>query len=599
MEILSQLQLPPGIFAGRVALVTGGARGIGEQVGKCLAHLGATVILLDMREEGAQTAERLRGNQRQVEFAHVDLRDMAALDRFQKEALITYGRIDILVNNASKLEFEHFQSATTDLWDDLHHTTVRASSYLSTCFLPKMLEQGFGIICNTLAPEVFSFAAHFASAMAGQRSMALSLAGEVPVDSGVSVFGFVPGVVDTQLVREQVDVIPKFFGLPQEERIDQTVALPGYDGSGYDRLMPAEHCGAAYTYCLAHAPEYHGQIADAFQPLIKHGVVTPKDGHVRPRLPTDPPIDHQVQDYIHGVATEQRNLETRIAERTKELEEANQMLARQTQRLENISGKISRYLPRQVYESIFAGEIDAELGTRRRNLTICFTDLCDFTHKTEQLEPEALSELLNGYFSEMTEIARRQGATIDKFIGDAIMIFFGDPETRGAEEDACACLAMAIEMQQHLAVLAGEFDRLGLSEPLQMRVGISSGYCTAGNFGSYERIDYTIFGAPVNIAARIQEASEPGSIWITKNTQALVKGRFETQPLGPVRLKGIADEIEAHSVRFDPYAIAKQGPTEQNQLQDLTTRLENIDVNSLTIQERDELLRTMSRLLDQ
>jgi len=349
MEILNQLQIQPDTFAGRVALVTGGARGIGEQVGGYLAHLGATVILLDMREEGEKTAERLRGNQRQVDFAHVDLRDLRALERFQRHVFNTYGSIDILVNNASKLEFEHFHSASPAIWDDLHHTTVRASSYLCSKFLPKMIEQGYGIVCNTLAPEVFSFATHFASAMAGQRSMVLSLAGEVPDDSGVSVFGFVPGVVDTLLVRDQVNVIPKFFGKSQKERIDETIALPGYDGSGYERLMPAEHCGAAYTYCLAHASEYHGQIADAFQPLIKHGVITPKDGQIRPRLPTDRSIDHQIHDYIHGVATEQRNLETRIAERTKELQEANRLLAHQTQQLENISGKIpATYLARSM-----------------------------------------------------------------------------------------------------------------------------------------------------------------------------------------------------------------------------------------------------------
>ena len=599
MEILNQLQLQPGTFSGRVAVVTGGARGIGEHVGACLAHLGATVILLDMREEGASTAERLRGNQRRVEFAHIDLRDMAALERFQRDALAEYGRIDILVNNASKLKFEHFQEASTDLWEDLHQTTVRASAYLAARFMPKMIEQGFGIICNTLAPEVFSYATHFAAAMAGQRAMALSLAGEVPEDSGVSVFGFVPGVVDTPLVREQVSTIPKFFGMSQEERLNETISLPGYDGDGYARLMPADHCAAAYVYCLAHAPEYHGQIADAFQPLIEYGVVTPKDGELRPKLPTDRPMDRQLDDYIQGVATEQRNLETRIVERTKELEGANRKLAQQSQRFEDISAKISRYLPRQVYESIFAGEFDADIGHQRKNLTVCFTDLCDFAHKTERLEPEALSEILNRYFSEMTEIARSHGATIDKFIGDAIMIFFGDPNTQGPTEDACACVAMAIEMQQHMAAITERYDRLGLNDPLKMRVGINSGYCTVGNFGSYERVDYTIFGSPVNIASRLQEIGDPGSIWITKNTQALIKSQFTAIPLGGMRLKGIVDEVQAYNVEFDLQGGKQSDPAKEDQVLDLATRLQNIDVNALSTQERDELLRTISKLLDQ
>ena len=157
--------------------------------------------------------------------------------------------------------------------------------------------------------------------------------------------------------------------------------------------------------------------------------------------------------------------------------------------MEDTSTKISRYLPRQVYDSIFAGEIDANISSRRKNLTIFFSDICDFSRKTERLEPEALSEILNSYFSEMAEIARSYGATIDKFIGDAIMIFFGDPSSEGLEQDAEACVAMAIDMQRRMIQLRDRQARLGLSEPLEMRIGINSGYCTVGNFGSFERID--------------------------------------------------------------------------------------------------------------
>jgi class 3 adenylate cyclase/NAD(P)-dependent dehydrogenase (short-subunit alcohol dehydrogenase family) len=597
VEILGQLKLEPNVFSGRIAVVTGAARGIGEQVARYLAHLGAHVIILDIREEGEDTAERIRGNLRSAEFAQIDLRDLDALERFQQETLRSHSGVDILVNNAAKLEFEYFENAPADQWDDIYQTTVRASSFLSRKFLPKMLKNGYGVICNTLAPEAMTYAAHFAAALAGQKSMMLSLAGEVGNDSGVSVFGFVPGIVDTPLVREQNAVIPRFFGMSQEERITKSITIPGYSGTGFERLMPAEHCGASYVYCLVHAKSYHGQIADAFHPLINHGIVTPKPGEERARMPFDNPADTQLQDYIQGLSTQQRNLETRITERTKDLETANQKLAHQAQKFEDVSAKISRYLPRQIYESIFAGEMDVDISSRRKNLTIFFSDLCDFAGKTERLEPEALSKILNHYFSEMTAIARNYGATIDKFIGDAILIFFGDPSTEGPENDAKACVSMAVEMQQRMAVLANKFDSLGLKEPLEMRIGINSGFCTVGNFGSFERIDYTIVGTPVNIASRLQEAGAPGTIAVSRNTHALISDDFACEGIGQLRLKGIADEVDAYRVLFDVTSGSEPEVTSDQQLQAMKSRLDEIEIDKLSIFERDELLKTVSKLL--
>ena len=145
-----------------------------------------------------------------------------------------------------------------------------------------------------------SHGAYFAAAMAGQKSMALSLAGEIGGKSGVSVFGFAPGVVDTFLVRNLAPHLPKFKGMTQEEYIKIFVQNPGYEG-----LMPAEHCVASYVYCLAHAKAYHGQIADAFHPLVNHGIITPKDDEdelLRVSDNLDPSI-WQVHDYVHGFQT--------------------------------------------------------------------------------------------------------------------------------------------------------------------------------------------------------------------------------------------------------------------------------------------------------
>ena len=124
-----------------------------------------------------------------------------------------------------------------------------------------------------------------------------------------------------------------------------------------------------------------------------------------------------------------------------ELETANEFLA-------SMSMKISRYLSPQIYKSIFSGQKDVIIHTERKKLTIFFSDIKDFTATTERLQPEEITALLNEYFTEMSAIALDHGGTIDKFVGDAMLIFFGDPETKGDAEDAKACLRMAIDMQR-------------------------------------------------------------------------------------------------------------------------------------------------------
>ncbi|HKY86556.1 MAG TPA: adenylate/guanylate cyclase domain-containing protein, partial [Pseudorhodoplanes sp.] len=135
-----------------------------------------------------------------------------------------------------------------------------------------------------------------------------------------------------------------------------------------------------------------------------------------------------------------------IAGANKELAEANDFLAA-------ISMKIAKYISPQIYKSIFSGQRDVAIATERKKLTIFFSDIKDFTATTERLQPEDLTALLNEYFTEMSNIALKYGATVDKFIGDAMLLFFGDPETKGVAEDARACIRMAIDMQRRLAKL--------------------------------------------------------------------------------------------------------------------------------------------------
>lgn len=223
------------------------------------------------------------------------------------------------------------------------------------------------------------------------------------------------------------------------------------------------------------------------------------------------------------------------------LTEANAFLA-------SVSMKISKYLSPQVYKSIFSGERDAVIHTERKKLTIFFSDIKDFTVVSERLQPEELTALLNEYFTEMAKIAQDYGATVDKFIGDAILAFYGDPETKGPREDAWACVEMAIVMQRRLKQLQGEARSRGIERPFQARMGINTGYCNVGNFGSHDRMDYTIIGAEANLAARLQAIAEPGGIVMSYETYALVRDRVRAKSLTPITLKGISREIV-------PYAI--------------------------------------------
>jgi adenylate cyclase len=219
------------------------------------------------------------------------------------------------------------------------------------------------------------------------------------------------------------------------------------------------------------------------------------------------------------------------------------------QRLQALSEKLGRYLAPQVYKSLFDGSRDAEIRTQRKKLTVFFSDIKDFTASTAKWQPEEITFLLNSYFSEMSKIALEYGGTLDKFIGDAMVIFFGDPETRGVKEDARQCVKMAIAMQRRMAELQILWREMGSEKTFQVRMGINTGYCDVGNFGSDLRMDYTIIGREVNLAARLQQAAVPGGIIISKETYGLVRDEIVALEQQPITAKGFPEPIEAFAVQ--------------------------------------------------
>ncbi|MCJ2064679.1 adenylate/guanylate cyclase domain-containing protein [Methylobacterium sp. J-088] len=281
--------------------------------------------------------------------------------------------------------------------------------------------------------------------------------------------------------------------------------------------------------------------------------------------------------------------QSRLIDRmNRELTDSNGFLAA-------VSVQIAKYISPQVYKSIFSGERDVSVTTARKKLTIFFSDIKDFTATTERLQPEELTALLNEYFTEMTAIALRHGGTVDKYIGDAMLVFFGDPETRGVREDAQACVRMAIAMQQRLGQLSVRWRRAGIERPFQARMGINTGYCNVGNFGSDERMDYTIIGAEANLAARLQAAAAPGGITLSYETYALVSDGVRASPQEPIRMKGISRDVVPYAVADDSTA-GDRGEAQDTVFSEHARGIDfYVDVDAL---EADGAARLRKRLLD-
>jgi adenylate cyclase len=251
---------------------------------------------------------------------------------------------------------------------------------------------------------------------------------------------------------------------------------------------------------------------------------------------------------VYTNITEIKRAEEEIRMANSKLEQASDLVTEKNKELETLSTKLSKYLSPQVYSSIFSGSQEVKIASTRKKLTVFFSDIADFTSTTDDLESEELTTLLNHYLTAMSEIALAYGATIDKYVGDAVLAFFGDPETRGVNEDATACVNMAIAMQRRMRELQAEWRDRGWQKPFQLRIGINTGYCTVGNFGSEDRMDYTIIGSEVNLASRLQSHAELGGILLSHDTYSLVKDQVLAAERTAIHAKGIAKPVRNYAV---------------------------------------------------
>ena len=191
-----------------------------------------------------------------------------------------------------------------------------------------------------------------------------------------------------------------------------------------------------------------------------------------------------------------------------------------------------------------AVELDSDpLEVGLREVTVLFADIQGFTTFSETLSPLEMADLLNGYFKFMSEAIFREGGTLDKFIGDAVMAIFGAPYKH--DDDPVRAIRCALRMYHDL-------DAYNRSRPggisLKIRIGINTGTVVAGNFGSLQRMEYSVLGDSVNIASRLQAIAEPGTILIGRPTFDRARGRFFFRPLGQKPVKGKVQEVDVYEV---------------------------------------------------
>jgi class 3 adenylate cyclase/HAMP domain-containing protein len=267
-----------------------------------------------------------------------------------------------------------------------------------------------------------------------------------------------------------------------------------------------------------------------------------------------------------------------------ELKEREADLTEKSAALQHLSNQLAKYLSPQVYESIFQGRQEVKVTSSRKKLTVFFSDIEGFTETAERMESEELTSLLNNYLTEMSQIALDHGATIDKYMGDAILAFFGDPESRGVKQDAIACVKMAIAMGNRMHELQNDWRKAGIERPLKCRTGIHTDYCTVGNFGSESRMDYTIIGRAVNTAARLESAAEPGKILISYETFSQVSDQIRCESRGQVNVKGMSHPINVYAVIMD------DEQTRKNLIRSaLPNFLLETDLDSLSGLEREQV----------
>ena len=212
---------------------------------------------------------------------------------------------------------------------------------------------------------------------------------------------------------------------------------------------------------------------------------------------------------------------------------------------QSLQRSFEAYFQPGVVRRIMANPEMITQGGQKKELTILFSDIKSFTTYSSTMTPIEIQKALNEYFEAMVETVFKYEGTVDKFIGDGLMVFFGDPEDQ--PDHALRCVRAAIEMQQRTRALKEKWEREG-KFPLQIRIGINSGPVVVGNMGSARRLSYTVLGSDVNLAQRLESNAPVAGILISHRTYELLGGAIPAKPLEPIKVKGLDVPIRVYEV---------------------------------------------------
>ena len=216
--------------------------------------------------------------------------------------------------------------------------------------------------------------------------------------------------------------------------------------------------------------------------------------------------------------------------------------------LENLS-RLKRFFSPQLAEAILTGGADNPLASHRREVTVVFLDLRNFTAFAETSEPEEVMRVLREFHTEMGKLILEHGGTLERFTGDGMMIFFNDPVV--VPDSAARALHMAVAMRERVNEMSIVWGKHGYD--LSLGIGIAQGYATIGAIGFEERLDYGAVGAVTNLAARLCGEAKGGQILTNRKTLSQFEQLVEAEPIGEVSLKGFAKPISVYSIE----ALAK------------------------------------------
>ena len=357
-----RLGLAPGALAGKRIVLHGAARGICREVVLGAVALGARVAFADVRAR--QSAELVRlANAREgsVFFVETDLAVPERVQEFLERARDHLGGVDIFIHNAVEFQIRSLLEMDMADWDLAQNTNVRPAVQAAKFVLPEMLERGSGVLLNLMGPEGMPFAAAMSASKVALRSFIFSLAAELGPDSGVSVLGFAPGLVDTEMVN---DVFPRYcerIGVDWNEYVHELKHNPGYPG-----LMPVEHAAASLLHAVVHGAEHHGLIADSYSPLLGAGIVSVPEaevGTVRREILKKVDNVSRLKAYIDEVSNLNAQIEAKVDKRTAELTEEQERSRLLVSQLEALTRRL-REQNRELTDARSAAESVAEVKSQ-------------------------------------------------------------------------------------------------------------------------------------------------------------------------------------------------------------------------------------------